>query len=39
MLKRMRTFTDGNELVNQLLRKYRETYKRRKNMMAALNGV
>ena len=39
MLKRMRTFTGGNELVNQLLYKYRVGYKRRKNMMEALKGV
>jgi hypothetical protein len=38
-LKRMRTFTGGNELVNQLLEKYRLTYKRRKNMMKALKDV
>jgi len=39
MLKQMRTFTSGNELVNQLLEKYRATYKRRRNMMEALKGV
>ena len=39
ILKRMRTFTDGNALVNQLLEKYRTIYKRRKNMMAALKDV
>jgi hypothetical protein len=38
-LKRMRTFAGGDEQVNQLLEKYRATYKRRKNMMAALKGV
>jgi hypothetical protein len=39
ILKRIKTFPEGNELVNQLLEKYRTTYKRRKNMMIALNGV
>ncbi|MDR1161088.1 MAG: hypothetical protein LBK45_01995 [Tannerellaceae bacterium] len=39
MLKRMRTFDGGNVVVNQLLQKYRDTYKRRRNMMAALNDV
>jgi hypothetical protein len=39
ILKRMRTFACGNDLVNQLLIKYRSTYKRRKNMITALNGV
>ena len=39
MLKKMRTFAGGNELVNQLLEKYRTTFKRRKNMMEALKGV
>ena len=39
MLKRMKTFTDGNELVNQLLEKYRATYKRRKNMMEVLKKL
>ena len=39
ILTRMRTFTDGHELVNQLLEKYRTTYKRRKNMMKELINV
>ena len=39
ILKRMKTFSEGNVLVNQLLDKYRATYKRRKNMMVALNDV
>lgn len=39
MLKRMRTFNGGNDIVNQLLLKYRNTYKRRRNMMIALNNV
>jgi hypothetical protein len=39
ILKQMKTFAGGKELVSQLLEKYRTTYKRRKNMMIALNGV
>jgi hypothetical protein len=39
ILKQMRTFAGGNELVNNLLEKYRTEYKRRKNMMTALMGV
>ena len=39
MLKRMRTFTGGNDLVNKLLEHYRISYKRRKNMVAALRDV
>lgn len=39
ILKHMRTFDGGNIIVNQLLQEYRNTYKRRKNMMAALNNV
>ena len=39
ILKRMRTFIGGNELVDQLLYKYRVGYKRRKNMIEALKGV
>ena len=39
ILKRMRTFAGGNDLVNQLLIKYRSTYKRRKNMITVLNGI
>ena len=38
-LKRMRTFSGGDVLVNQLLNNYRATYKRRKNMMIALASV
>jgi len=39
MLKRMRTFEGGDAMVNQLLREYRDTYKRRKNMIAVLEKV
>ena len=39
ILKRMRAFADGNLLVEQLLEKFRTTYKRRKNMMIALESV
>jgi hypothetical protein len=39
MLTRMRTFDGGNTLVDQLLQEYRNTYKRRRNMMAALKDV
>jgi len=39
ILKQMRTFAGGNELVNQLIENYRITYKRRKNMMEALKGI
>jgi O-methyltransferase involved in polyketide biosynthesis len=39
MLKRMRTFDGGNAVTNQLLQEYRNTYKRRRNMMAALKNV
>ena len=39
ILKRMRTFEGGNTVVDQLLQKYRNTYKRRKNMMSALKNV
>lgn len=39
MLKHMRTFDGGNTIVNQLLQKYKNTYKRRRNMMAALENV
>jgi hypothetical protein len=39
MLKRMRTFTNGNELVDRLLTNYRTIYKRRKNMMVSLQEV
>ncbi len=38
-LRRMRKFSGGNELVEQLLAKYRMLYKRRKIMMAELKGV
>jgi len=39
LLKKMRTFAGGDELVDQLLEKYRSTYKRRKNMMVELKDV
>ena len=39
ILKRMRTFTGGNELVNQLLENYRVAYKRRRIMMEVLKEV
>lgn len=39
MLKHMRTFNGGNDVVNHLLNEYRNTYKRRRNMMAALSNV
>jgi len=39
MLKRMRAFAGGNELVDKLLYRYRVGYKRRKNMIEALQGV
>ena len=39
LLKKMRTFVGGDELVDQLLEKYRSTYKRRKNMMVELKDV
>lgn len=39
ILKRMRSFEGGNALVEQLLQEYRSTYKRRKNMVAALKDV
>lgn len=39
MLKRMRTFKGGDDIVNQLLQEYRSKYKRRRNMMAALQKV
>ena len=39
MLKLMRTFNEGNVVVDQLLQAYRNTYKRRRNMMEALKNV
>lgn len=39
MLMRMRTFKGGDDIVNQLLQEYRSKYKRRRNMMAALQNV
>lgn len=39
MLKHMRTFDGGNVVVDQLVQKYRNTYKRRRNMMAVLKDV
>jgi len=39
LLKKMRTYSGGDDLVNQLLEKYRATYKRRKNMIAELKEV
>lgn len=39
MLKHMRTFDGGDIIVGQLLQKYRNTYKRRRNMMAALREL
>ena len=39
ILKQMKTFAAGKEPVKQLLEKYRTMYKRRKNMMTALNSV
>lgn len=39
MLKKMKGFKGGAEVVNSLLKKYRELYKRRPKMMVALNKV
>jgi len=39
LLKRMKSFAGGNELVTQLLEKYRTTYKRRTKMIEALKDV
>ncbi len=38
-LKRLNTFPSGEEKVRTLVTKYREVYKRRKNMMKELDGV
>jgi len=35
----MKGYEGGKEIVNKLLLKYRELYKRRKNMMEELKGV
>lgn len=39
ILKKMKGYEGGKEIVNKLLLKYRELYKRRKNMMEELKGV
>jgi hypothetical protein len=39
ILKHLRTFFGGNELVNQLLEKYRSIYKHRKKMITILKNV
>jgi hypothetical protein len=39
VLKKMKEFEGGEEVVTQLLLKYREVYKRRKNMMGVLRGI
>ena len=39
ILKKMKGYEGGKEMVNKLLLKYRELYKRRKNMMEELKGV
>lgn len=39
VLKRMRTFDGGDDLVDELLEKYRSIYNRRRNMMFALENV
>ncbi|MDL2256779.1 hypothetical protein LJC06_01080 [Bacteroidales bacterium OttesenSCG-928-I14] len=39
MLKHMRTFNGGNDVVKHLLNEYRNRYKRRRNMMAALSNL
>jgi hypothetical protein len=39
ILKKMKGYEGGEEIVNKLLLKYRELYKRRKNMMEELKGV
>lgn len=39
ILKRMKTFTGGDVIVRQLVQKYRQTYKRRRNMMAELSKI
>jgi len=39
VLKKMKGFEGGKEVVSKLLLKYKEVYKRRKNMMKVLEGV
>ncbi|MDQ3682668.1 MAG: hypothetical protein M3352_06300, partial [Bacteroidota bacterium] len=39
VLKKMKRYEGGNKVVDRLLLKYRELYKRRKNMMEELKGV
>jgi len=39
VLKKMKEFEGGQVVVSKLLLKYREVYKRRKNMMKVLDGV
>jgi hypothetical protein len=39
VLNKMKGFEGGKEVVSKLLLKYREVYKRRKNMMKVLDGV
>lgn len=39
VLRKMKGYEGGDIIVEQLLRKYREVYKRRKNMMKELEGV
>lgn len=38
-LKRLKTFSGGQEKVKELITKYREVYKRRKNMMKELEDI
>jgi hypothetical protein len=39
VLKKMKQYEGGEKIAMQLLHQYRELYKRRKNMMKALDGV
>jgi hypothetical protein len=39
VLNKMKGFEGGKEVVSKLLLKYREVYKRRKNMMKVLDAV
>jgi hypothetical protein len=39
VLNKMKGFEGGKEVVSKLLLKYKEVYKRRKNMMRVLEGV
>ncbi|MEJ7829015.1 MAG: hypothetical protein WKF91_12480 [Segetibacter sp.] len=39
VLVKMKKYEGGEELVQRLAQKYRTTYKRRKNMLAALKGI